>query len=52
MCADDVLEYHAYMELDPGRTYGRIEIKASNLKVDGRAPGCGSRGREIECSPC
>ncbi len=37
--ADDVLEITRDTVLDPGRTYGRIEIKASNLKVDGRGAG-------------
>jgi len=34
--ADDVLEITRDTVLDPGRTYGRIEIRASNVTVDGR----------------
>lgn len=36
VCAGDVLEITRDTVLDPGRTYGRIEIKASNLTIDGR----------------
>jgi hypothetical protein len=34
--ADQVLEITRDTVLDPGQTYGRIEIKSSNVTVDGR----------------